>query len=396
MMALPLAPRPAPRLSRRAAGLRSSVIRDLLKLTEREDVLSLAGGLPAPETFPMAELLAAAPDLLADAGSVQYSSTEGHAALRAWIAERSGLGADPDRVVVTHGSQQALDLVVRALCDPGDVVVIDSPGYLGALQVLEANECAIVPVPVDDQGLDTDHLATLLAAGLRPRLLATCPTFQNPTGVTMSPSRRLALAALADRYGFVVVEDDPYRALRWAGHDHPPIAASTEHGVWISTFSKTLAPGLRLGWLVAPAWLATAVTRLKQSADLHTSTLTQRLAAGLVTQPGWFDAHVAGLVPLYRDRSRALAAALRAELGDRIELTEPDGGMFLWARLPGVDTTALLPAAVDGGVAYVPGTAFHTADDPAAGHDTLRLSFATLPPAQLTEATRRLATVVRR
>jgi 2-aminoadipate transaminase len=375
-------------LSERARGVRSSAIRDLLKLTEQPGILSMAGGLPAPDTFPTGALAEAAKALLADPATVQYTTTEGLPALREWVAGRAAATVDPGDVLVTTGSQQGLDLVVRALTDPGDTVAADSPGYLGALQVLQANGCRVLPVPVDDHGLDPAALEAQLEAGERPRLVYTCASLQNPTGTTLTVERRRHLAALADRWGFVIVEDDPYSALRWAGDQPDPMVGLTDRAVWLSTFSKTLAPGLRLGWMVGPPTVLGAVTKLKQSADLHTPTLSQHLAAAVVSRPGWFDQHLAGLVPVYEQRARALAAALRAELGDRATFAEPAGGMFLWVRLDGVDTDALLPRAIDHGVAFVPGSVFHV---DGGGTDALRLSFATLDPATLADGAARLA-----
>jgi len=390
MPAEPLAPTSPIVLSQRAQGVRSSAIRDLLKLTEQPGILSLAGGLPAPDTFPTGALAAAAQTLLPDPATAQYPTTEGLPALREWVAARCVADVGPDDVLVTTGSQQGLDLIVRALTDAGDTVAADSPGYLGALQVLQANGCRVLSVPVDEDGLDPAALEVLLEAGERPKLVYTCASLQNPTGTTLPAARRLHLVALAERYGFVIVEDDPYSALRWAGEQPDPMITLTDRAVWLSTFSKTLAPGLRLGWMVGPAEVLGAATRLKQSADLHTPTLSQHLAASVVSRPGWFDRHVAGLVPVYQQRAGALAAALRVELGDRATFAEPAGGMFLWVALDGVDTDALLPRAVEQGVAFVPGSVFHV---DGRGSSALRLSFATLDPPTLAEGATRLTLI---
>ena len=380
-----------PALSKRAASVRSSVIRDLLHLTEQPHILSLAGGLPATEAFPVDDVQAATTRVLAEGpGGLQYSTTEGHPPLRAWIAEHAGPSVVADQVLVTAGSQQALDLIARAMLDPGDVVVIDDPGYLGAIQALSLAEPTFVPVPVDADGLDVEHLAGLLEGGLRPKLCYTVGAFQNPSGATLAPDRREALAALADRYGFVVVEDDPYGHLRWSGTTPPPLNAFTDRCVRLGTFSKIVAPGLRVGWLAAPEWLTSALVRLKQAADLHTSSLSQRIIADLVLQPGWFDAHVRRIIPIYAERSAALAAALRSHVGDVLDFEEPSGGMFLWATLTGGgDSEALLRVAVDAGVAFVPGSAFGV--DGTSHLDRIRMSFATLTPDDLDEAARRLA-----
>lgn len=383
-----------PALSRRAASVRSSVIRDLLHLTEQPHILSLAGGLPATEAFPVDDVQAATTRVLAEGpGGLQYSTTEGHPPLRQWIAEQCGHGVDAEQVLVTAGSQQALDLIARAMLDPGDVVVIDDPGYLGAIQALSLAEPTFVPVPVDADGIDVARLAELLEGGLRPKLCYTVGAFQNPSGATLADGRRRALADLADRFGFLIVEDDPYGHLRWSGSTPPPVSAYTDRCVRLGTFSKIVAPGLRVGWLAAPLWLTNALVKLKQAADLHTSSLSQRIIADLVLQPGWFEAHVARIMPIYAERSAALTAALRSHVGDVLTFDEPSGGMFLWATLTGGgDSEALLRQAVEAGVAFVPGSAFGV--DGRSHLDRIRMSFATLTPDDLDEAARRMAKVL--
>ncbi len=388
--------RPRARVSRAAGRVPSSTIRDLLALTADDRVLSLAGGLPAVGHVHDPALAEAAGRVLADPAAAQYGTTEGWPPLRDWVAARLGPdpAASPEDVRVTHGSQQALDLVVRCLVDPGDPVVVEHPTYLGAVQALAAADAAVHAVPVDADGLDTERLAALLAAGLRPRLCYLAPTFQNPSGTVLSADRRAHLGALADRYGFVVVDDDPYREL---GFTPPPDRlrrwVPPHWSVTLGTFSKLLAPGLRVGWIHGPAWLIDPLTRLKQAADLHTSTAGQRLVADLVARPGWLADRATRLRDLYRHRAGVLAAALRREAGDRLAFAEPRGGMFLWARLRGADAdaAALLPAAVAEGVAYVPGAAFACADPPRAH---LRLCFATLDDAGLAEAAARLGRVL--
>lgn len=379
-------------LSAAAGRAGSSAIRDLLAVTERPDVISLAGGLPAPDVFPAALLGEVIARLLdEDPGALQYSTTQGHEPLRAWMAARHGAGAGD--IVVTNGSQQALDLLVRATVDPGGVIACADPAYVGAVQTFRAAGARLLPVPGDGDGLRVDVLEQRLRDGARPCLVYVVANFDNPTGATLSLDRRRALAGLADRYGFLVVEDDPYGELRWAGDALPPVAAFTDRCVSLGTISKTLCPGLRIGYLVAPPALVDAVVRLKQATDLHTSTLAQRAAHELVSTPGFYAAHVARLPALYRRRAAALTGALRAELGDGLEWREPEGGMFVWARFrdPSADASALLPAAVDHGVAFVPGAAF-AIEAPQA--DAMRLSFATAPEGDLVEAVRRLAAAV--
>jgi len=377
------------------AALGSSAIRDLLAVVSRPGMLSLAGGLPAVDTFPAARIADVARALLADHPEVglQYGPTEGDDRLRAWIAgyeaERSGRPVDPSRVIVTAGSQQALDLVVRTLVRPGAAVVVEEPGYLGALQALRAAGADLVPVPVDADGLDVDALAVRLAAGLRPVAVHTVTTFHNPSGATLSVERRRRLAALADRYGFVVVEDDPYAEIRFGGRPMPAVRAFTDRVVTLGSFSKTVAPGLRVGWCVVPEPLLAPVARLKQAADLHAGSFSQALVVGLVSDAGWWSAHLAEIRRVYACRAAALAAALAEAFGERLVVGAARGGMFLWGRFTDATRTReLLAPALAEGVAFVPGPEFFTRPG---GEDALRLSFATNAPEQLAEAVRRLA-----
>lgn len=369
----------------------SSAIRDLLHLTERPDVISLAGGLPSAEAFPSGVLAEAATAALAGtgAGALQYSTTEGRPDLRAWVADQRPVPTDPDQVLVTAGSQQALDLLARTTLSPGDTVALADPGYVGALQVLRLAGARLAGIPVDGEGLDTAALADRLAAGLRPRLVYVVAEFDNPSGVTLSEARRRHLADLADRYGFWIVEDDPYGALRWVGSGPTPMACLSDRVVGLGTTSKVLAPGLRVGWLVAPASLVGEAVILKQATDLHTSSLGQALAAALLLRPGFLAAHLDGLRDRYRRQAGALLAALEAHIGDRLAVHRPEGGMFCWATFrDGTDTSALLPRALDAGVAFVPGAAFAVE----AGHPHgLRLTFATADETTLAEAARRIA-----
>lgn len=380
-----------PSLSARARRLPSSTIRDMLALADDPRVLSLAAGAPAPELLPHLEVARACQEVLASGPSaLRYSGTEGLPELRAWAATEHP-GPAGSEVLVTAGSQQALDLVARALLDPGDTVVVEDPGYVGALQVLRSTGAHLVGVPVDHDGLRVDLLGEQLRRGLRPRLVHTVATFQNPTGATLTDERRRALADLADSYGFVVVDDDPYGRLRWAGHPVEPLARHTDRVVSLGSASKVLAPGLRVGWATVPRWLFGAVVRLKQAADLHTGTLSQAVATRLLTDRRWLDAHVAGLATSYERRARTLAERLVGHLGDRVALRVPDGGMFLWATVDGVDTGERLNGAVAGGVAYAPGSAFAVDAD----HRTaMRLCVASLPEPALAEAAARLGRVL--
>jgi 2-aminoadipate transaminase len=376
-----------------AAGrISSSAIRELLALTQRPGIISLAGGLPSPGHFPVDEARAVLDDLVGGGAEAwQYSATEGDPALRQWIAGRHGVGAD--QVLVTHGSQQALDLVARATLDGGDPVALADPGYVGAIQALRLSGGDLVGVPTDGEGLCVDVLEERLEGGLRPRLVYVVPNFHNPTGATLSAERAGRLAALADAYGFLVVEDDPYGEIRFSGTAPPPLATLTDRAVSIGTISKILFPGLRVGWVVAPPALAATLVLLKQAVDLHTSTLAQGIALGLLTRPGFLADHVAGLRAHYRCQAGLLAGALAAAFGSELTVVPPDGGLFLWADVGrrAVDTEALLTRAVDHGVAYVPGSAFSVTTPQ---RTSLRLCYATAAPADLVEGAQRLADVL--
>lgn len=351
-------------------------------------MLSLAGGLPAADCFPVVRLREAAVEALASAGpmgvaALQYGPTEGDASLRDELGRRCGV--DAERVLVTAGSQQALDLVARVLLDPGDVVVVEQPGYVGAIQALRACEPRLVGVPVDRDGLRTDALAAALAGGLRPKLVYTVPDFQNPTGAVLAPGRRVELAALADRYGFLVVEDDPYGELGFDGAARvAPVASLSDRVIRLGTVSKVLAPGLRVGWAVPPAELLAPLVRLKQAADLHTSSLGQRVADLVLRDTAFMATHLGTIRRAYAERAAALLDALPPGL-----VAEPArGGLFLWATAPaGTDAVELARAALDHGVAFVPGSAFDLDDTPG---PALRLSYASWEPPVLAEAGRRL------
>jgi 2-aminoadipate transaminase len=385
-------------LSRLARSLPSSAIRDLLRLVDRPDVISLAGGLPAPDLFPAERLAEAASRAVASSGrlgppALQYGTTEGLAELRevvrTWSPARSA-----DDVLVTTGSQQALDLVAHALVDPGEVVVVERPTYLGFLQAVAPCEPRVVGVGSDRDGMRTDELEERLRSGLRPSLVYVVPSFANPSGATLSDERRRHLVDLAERYGFAVVEDDPYRELGIDGHPPAPLGTSSDAVVTVGSASKVLAPGLRVGWAVAPKPLREALVRIKQARDLHTPTISQAVAADVLGDGDFMASHLATLRDGYRTRRNALSAALARAFGDALHIDLPAGGMFLWACHPGLDAAALLPAALAQGVAFVPGVVFGTGDEAHGLRDRFRLSYATATPAELIEASGRLASAV--
>jgi 2-aminoadipate transaminase len=387
------------RLSPAARRLKASDIREILKVTEQPWVISFAGGLPAPELFPVEELQDASARILsrgAGSSSVQYSTTEGDPALRAWVAERDGVS--PDHVQVVTGSQQGLDLVVRSLAAPGRAIAVEDPTYLGFLQVTQFNGVRAVPIATDDDGLIPAALDQALATGEIDAVYV-MPNFQNPTGRTTSLERREAIIDIALEHGIPVIEDDPYGELRFRGQTLPSLHAlavarlgdpDLSPVIRLSTFSKILAPGLRVAWVVGPTPLIWRLTLAKQAADLHTSTLAQRLAVELL--PIVPD-QIERVTAAYGERSATLEAALDRAFGDSIVRTRPDGGMFTWLELPGgIDSATLLPAALERGVAFVSGAAFHS--EPGTGGNTLRLSFSSSQPEEIDEGVQRLAPVL--
>jgi len=385
-----------PSLSRRLDGLQSSAIRDLLKLTERRDVIGLAGGLPDEQLMPRDRIAQAAEMALTDRSRLQYTQSAGWGPLREVLAAREsarlGRAVPVEEVFVTHGSQQGLSLLGEVLLDPGALVVVEDPAYVGALQVFRAAGARIVSVPLDAEGMRIDMLRELLDSGERPAVVHTVSNFHNPRGVTMSPPRRRELAELADRYGFWVIEDDPYGEL-WFDRPSPdPVATYSPNVIRLSSASKILAPSLRAGWMVAPDAVGRGVELLKQGADLCGSALTQQITADLLADSDWLAAHVDKVRSIYGERAGALVGALRERFGDRVVSTEAEGGMFVWADFTdGTNTAELLPRAVEHGVAFVPGSAF--AVDTDYSH-SMRLCFTTSEGAVLQEAVDRLARAV--
>jgi 2-aminoadipate transaminase len=382
--------------SGRLRGATSSPVRDILALTQRPGVVSFAGGLPAAELFDRAGLQAAFTAVLAEpsgARALQYSTTEGDPLLRELIAQRlteRGLKTAGDDLLITSGSQQALTLVASVLLEPGDRVLVEEPSYLAALQCFAFAGAQAIPVPCDDGGLDPEALDSLISEH-RPTLLYSVPTFQNPTGRTLSRRRRLALAEVAERTGLWIVEDDPYGELRYSGDALPAVASlppAHDRTLAISTLSKIAAPGLRIGWVRAPRLLLRSLTIAKQAADLHSSTVDQAAAARWLSAVD-LSAHIERLRAEYGARRDALLAGLAAALPAGSTHNHPDGGMFVWARLPdGWDAGALLQSALDRDVAYVPGAPFFSGPpDPA----TLRLSFTAHRPDEIALGLERLA-----
>ena len=378
--------------ARRAIKMNPSVIREILKVTEKPGIISFAGGLPSPKTFPVSAFSAACEKVLREDGhaALQYASSEGYAPLREMVAAMLPWNVDPALVLITTGSQQGLDLIAKVLIDEGSRVLVETPTYLGALQAFSPMEPEIVSVASDDGGVD---IADLSAKAEGARFFYVLPNFQNPTGRTMPEDRRAALSEAAARLGLPLVEDNPYGDL-WFDTPPPlPLTARNPEGcIYLGSFSKVLAPGLRLGFMVAPASIFPKLLQAKQAADLHSPGFNQRLVAE-VMKDGFLDRHVPLIRALYKSQRDAMLAAMQREMPEGVEWNTPAGGMFLWVRLPeGMNAIALLPQAVERNVAFVPGWAFY-ADQ--ADARTLRLSFVTASVAQINTGIAALAEAIR-
>ena len=389
---------PSDHFARRMQQLRPSTIREILKVAAQPEIISFAGGLPAPELFPVDAVRAAADDVLSRHGreALQYGPSEGFPALREWIATEMGsrgIKTPATEVLVTNGSQQVLDLVAKLFINPGDVVLTENPTYLAAIQAFQALEARFVPVPTDGEGLIPEALPELIKQH-RPKFLYTIPNFQNPTGVTMSAKRRQTLAKIAAEHHLMVLEDDPYGKLRYSGTEVPPIKHWDEAGcvLYASTFSKTIAPGLRLGWIAAPAEVFSRLLILKQAADLHTSGFDQRVAFAYLTGNDQ-SAHLERIRRAYGERFAVMDAALKVEMPADYQWTKPEGGMFLWLTGPAaLDGLKLLEQAIKHQVAFVPGRDFFPA---VGGNNYLRLNFSNSNPERIREGVRRLGLLCR-
>jgi 2-aminoadipate transaminase len=399
------------RYAQRTKGIRSSAIRELLKFTQRPEVISFAGGLPAPEVFPAKRFQEACSKVLEQKShlALQYGATEGYEPLREMVARhiaRYGIKAKSENVLITSGSQQALDLIGKLLINPGDRVLVEAPTYLGALQAFNIYGADYVSVPSDDDGLRSDLLEAPLRSG--PKFMYVLPNFQNPGGTTLSEGRRHELVLLADKYGIPIVEDDPYGQLRYEGEHLTPLVVldrenlrrddgySIGNVLYLSTFSKTLAPGLRLGWIVAPPDVIAKLVQLKQGADLHTSTFVQMVAYE-VARDNFLDEHVKLIRRVYCERRDVMLEALTRYFPPEVTWTRPKGGLFVWVTLPeGADAAKLFESAVRENVAFVPGDCFYAPNGHRDnGKRQMRLNFSAAPPDQIREGVRRLSIAVK-
>ena len=390
------------RYGHRAQKAKTSEIRELLKLTEQPDMISFAGGLPAPEVFPIKEFQEACNFVLNERGAqaLQYGTSEGYTPLREMIARhnsRFSVPVNADNILITSGSQQALDLLGRLFINRGDHIVVESPTYLGALQAWNAYGAQYITVPADEHGMDTDYLEEALRVG--PKFIYILPNFQNPSGSTLSLERRKRLILLADQYGVPIIEDDPYGQLRYEGEHIPSVVmldnqyrndTDGEYSgnvIYLSTFSKLLAPGLRLAWVIAPPNVIQKLVMAKQAADLHSSTFNQQVAYE-VAKGGFLDEHVKVIRSVYKERRDVMLEMMEEIFPSEMSWQKPLGGMFLWGILPqGVDAAEILKMAIQKKVAFVPGGSFH----PDGGkNNTMRINFSYSSPDVIREGIARL------
>ncbi len=381
--------------SQAALKVKSSAIRDLLKLTQQPDVISFAGGLPAPELFPVEGIMEASDYVLKHEGqfALQYSTTEGYRLLRRFLAKRmtqKGIVVDEDEILITGGSQQGLDLLGRLFLEEGDWIISAQPTYVGAIQAFNAYGVKFHTIPLDKDGIKVDLIEEAIKEK-NPKFIYVIPTFQNPGGVTLSVERRKKLVEIARRYQVPIVEDDPYSELRYEGEDLPTLKAlGSDVVILLGTFSKIVSPGLRTAWVAAAAPVIEKLIKLKQGADLHTNTFAQYILHQFL-KGGGLDKHIKILREEYGQRRRVMLEALRENFPPKVKWTSPQGGLFLWVELPsGADATALLSEAVKEKVAYVPGPAFFPNGG---GENTLRLNFSNASPKLIREGVKRLAKV---
>ena len=378
----------------------SSAIRELLKLTAQRDIISFAGGLPAPEMFPVREFQEACDYVLRNEGpkALQYGETEGYGPLKTYLVERMrkyGVPAEEENILLTNGSQQALDLIGKVFVDDQCLVCTERPTYLGALQAWNAYEANYCTVPLDENGMVVDGLEAAIQRS-RPKFVYVLPNFHNPAGVSLSEERRKQLVEIALKYDLFIVEDDPYGELRFEGQDLTPLVTQAkERTIYLCTFSKTLSPGIRLGWIVAPRAVISKLVLAKQGADLHTSTFLQ-MVVNDICERGILRRHVKRIRATYLERRDAMLDAMAEFFPDQVEWTHPQGGLFLWVTTPPkVDTVDLFKVAVAEKVAYVPGVSFFPEGD-SEGRHKMRLNFSYCKPEVIVEGIRRLGTALKK
>ena len=396
------------RYAQRTQRMGSSAIRELLKLTEEPDIISFGGGMPAPEVFPVDAVTEACQRVLTEQGAraLQYGATEGYLPLREMIARhtaRYGIGVTPDNILITSGSQQALDLIGKVFINRGDRILVEAPTYLGALQAWNAYGAEYVTVPMDKDGMVTDAIEQALRVG--PKFIYVLPNFQNPTGVTLSLERRQKLVEMAEAYGVPIIEDDPYGQLRYEGEHLPSVVdlddtyrsnngkSYSGNVIYLSTFSKILAPGIRLAWVIAPPQVIRKLTQAKQGADLHTSTFNQ-IVAHEVSKGGFLDQHIRLIRKVYSERRNIMLGAMDRYFPPGVDWTQPKGGLFLWGTMPEyLKSAEVLKRAIQEKVAFVPGMSFFPNGG---GENTMRLNFSYASPENIQAGIARLGGVIER
>src|SRR6185295_5013414 len=387
------------RFARRMSRMPVSAIRELLKVTEHPEIISFAGGLPAPELFPVDAIAQAHAQVFAEEAAIalQYSTTEGCRSLREWIASRmqtQGVATTTDNVMITTGSQQGIDLVSKIFLEPGDTVVIENPCYLAAIQTFSGYEASFIPIDSDDLGLRVDELEEALKRS-RPNLIYVVSDFSNPKGTTLSYERRLKLIELSAHYRIPILEDNPYSELRYEGQGPPSLGALDTEGlvIQLGSFSKTISPVMRLGWLIASEEVFQNAVIAKQAADLHTSTVQQRAAARML-QTFDYDGHIQRLCKVYGERCQAMRAAIERYFPEGLMATRPEGGLFIWVELPEqIDAEELFIDAVAEHVAFVPGTSFFASEP---RQNFMRLNFSNQTPEMIEEGIKRISSVLKR
>ncbi len=394
-----------PHLASRTEGMKSSAIRELLKLTQNPEVISFAGGLPAPDFFPLREIEEACRYIVHEDGAqaLQYSATEGYEPLKDYLANamhKYGVPARSENVLLTNGSQQALDLLGKIFLDPGDHVLTSRPTYLGAIQAWNAYQAQYHTVNLDEDGMVVEEIEhayekVLADSGKPPKFIYVLPNFHNPGGTTLTQARREQLADVATKLDLPVIEDDPYGQLRYEGDDLPPICTYIpERTIYLGTFSKVLAPGLRLGWIVCPKVLMRRFVQAKQGCDLHTGTFVQYVAND-ICQRGLLRPHVRRLRKVYKERRDTMLDSLTEFWPEECSWTHPEGGLFLWARVPeSIDTMKFLEDALEESVAYVPGVNFYPNQD--GGYNAMRLNFSYSSSDVIVEGIRRLGVALKK
>jgi len=387
------------KFAERMESIKASEIRELLKLTARPEIISFAGGLPAPELFPVEEMKEISVRVLEETGreALQYSTTEGYQPLREKICSRLsrvGITADPDHILITNGSQQGLDFSGKVFLNPGDVVFCESPSYLGAINAFKAYQCEFAEIPTDDQGMDMDALEAAILKYPQGRMIYVIPDFQNPTGRTWSLERRKALVQLANRHNLPIVEDNPYGELRFEGEFLPAIKSfdTEDRVVFLGTFSKTFCPGLRIGWVYAADEVLNKFILVKQGADLQSNSMSQRELA-LFLERHDLDQHVAKIRQVYHRRRDLMLKTMAEEFPESVKWTHPEGGLFTWCEMPGhINARDILEKALEKHVAFVPGGSFF----PNGGREnTMRMNYSNMPEDKIVEGIRRLGHVLR-